>query len=274
MAGPTIARAAPTGSAKSLLSVRKRMKLIPLFLIAGILAAQQPAFEVASVNPAEPGNLKGVRGGCRGIDSKISPDSAGIPMGRCVISDGRLSHLIAIAWQLKTISMIQNAPVWVIGGDERFTIQAKAEDPRATEAQLLAMLQQLLVTRFQLRYHRQDHEESGYALVVAKGGIRMEQSKDAEVPGLGPFNKGDPTVTISAHRYSMAGLASFLSTFGPGNVKDETGLDGFYNFDLTWNEADGPSVFSAIQRIGLRLESRKVAVSCFLIDSARRPGEN
>jgi uncharacterized protein (TIGR03435 family) len=249
------------------------VKLIPLFLIAGILAAQQPVFEAASVNPAEPGNLKGVRGGCRGVDSKSSLNGVSLPIGRCVITDARLSHLIMIGWQLKAIPMIQNAPEWVIGGDERFTIQAKAEDPHATEAQLLAMLQQLLVERFDLKYHRQDREETGYGLVVAKGGVKMEKSKDDDVAGLGPFNKG-PTVTISAHRNSMAGLASFLSAIGPGDVEDETGLDGFYNFNLMWNETEGPSVFSAVQKLGLRLEPRKVPVSYFVIDSARPPGDN
>jgi len=103
---------------------------------------QPAAFEAASVNPAEPGSLKGVRGGCRGVDSRgTSADGANIPLGRCVITDGRLSHLIQIAWQLKTITMIENAPAWVISGDERFTIQAKAENAKATESDLLAMLQ-------------------------------------------------------------------------------------------------------------------------------------
>ena len=54
-------------------------------------------------------------------------------------------------------------------------------------------------------------------------------------------------------------------------MKDETGLDGPYNFDLMWNETEGPSVFSAIQKIGLRLEPRKVPVSYFVIESAARP---
>jgi uncharacterized protein (TIGR03435 family) len=102
----------------------------------------------------------------------------------------------------------------------------------------------------------------------------MTPAGEGDVSGLGSFNKGDPARTVAAHKYTMAGLASLLSTFGPGNVKDETGLDGFYNFDLTWNDTDGPSVFSAVQKIGLRLEPRKVAVSYFVIDSAHRPGEN
>jgi uncharacterized protein DUF3738 len=64
----------------------------------------------------------------------------------------------------------------------------------------------------------------------------------------------------------MAMPASLLSTFGRGMVKDDTGLEGFY---------DGPSVLSAVQQQpGLHLEPRKIPVSCFVIDSAQRPGEN
>ena len=249
------------------------MKFITLFLLAATVAAQ-PRFEVATIKPAEPGNLKGVRGGCRGIDSKSRGDNADIPLGRCVISDGRLSHMITAAWQLKEVSMIQNAPDWVMGTDERYNLQAKAEDSHATEAQLLVMLRQLLIDRFQLKFHMENREESGYALVVAKGGPKLEVSKDDDVTTLGPFNKASPTVTISPRRATMAALAQFLSTFGPGHVKDETGLDGFYNFRLTYNEAEGPSVFSAIQELGLRLESRKVPVTYFVIEAVQRPGDN
>jgi uncharacterized protein (TIGR03435 family) len=110
--------------------------------------------------------------------------------------------------------------------------------------------------------------------VVAKGGPKLEKSKDDDVTGLDPFNKGNPTLTISAHRYSMSGLASLLSTFGPGNVTDETGLSDSYNFKLIWNNTEGPSVFSALQQLGLRLEPHKVPVSYFVIESAQRPGAN
>jgi len=231
------------------------------------------SFEVASIRPAAPGP-NGVRSGCHGVDSRYGPNESAPPLGRCVITDGRLSHLISIAWQLNAMSMIRNAPDWVIGGDERFNVQAKAEDPKATETQLLGMLQKLLEDRFLLKYHREAHEEQGYALVVAKNGPKLTKSGDDAVTSLGPFNKGDPTRTIAARKYSMAMLASLLSTFGPGNVKDETGLPDFYDFHLTWNEAEGPSALTAIQQLGLRLEPRKIPVSYFVIDSARRPGDN
>jgi uncharacterized protein (TIGR03435 family) len=253
-----------------------------IFVVLGsafVAASQTPSdsgrasFEVASVRPSTAtGN--GVRGGCHGVDSRYGPNESAPPLGRCVISDARLSHLISIAWQLNAMSMIRNAPDWVIGGDERFNIEAKSEDPKATETQLLGMLQNLLEDRFLLKYHRDVHEEQGYALVVAKNGPKLKKSGDDEVETLGPFNKAAPTRTVAARKYSMAMFASFLSTFGPGNVKDETQLPDFYDINLTWNEAEGPSVLTAVQQLGLRLEPRKIPVSYFVIDSARRPGDN
>jgi uncharacterized protein (TIGR03435 family) len=112
----------------------------------------QPQFEVASLRPDS--SFNGVRGGCHGADSVYTPSGLGTapPLGPCVITNGRLSHLIGIAYKLP-MSSIKNAPDWVIAGDERYTIQAKAEDPAATEQQLLQMLQNLLAERFQLRFH-------------------------------------------------------------------------------------------------------------------------
>src|SRR6185503_19168628 len=86
------------------------------------LAASRLTFEAASVRPNTSG-YNGVSGGCRGIDSKSGGENRDIPLGRCVITAGRLSHLIGIAWQLHSIAMLQNSPDWVIGGDERFDIQ-------------------------------------------------------------------------------------------------------------------------------------------------------
>src|SRR6185503_21386412 len=114
--------------------------LCSLAAAQGQPAAPRLTFDAASVRPSTSG-YNGVRGGCRGIDTKAGGENRDIPLGRCVITDGRLSHMIGIAWKLNSIAMLRNAPDWVIGGDERFDIQAKAENPRASEAQLYEMLQ-------------------------------------------------------------------------------------------------------------------------------------
>jgi uncharacterized protein (TIGR03435 family) len=257
----------------------KPLALIGIFVASAVLAtAQQPAFEVASIKPSPPGR-NGVNGGCHGIDSKFGPDETVPPLGRCVITDARLSHLIARAWQLNTMSQLKNPQDWVYLGDERFDIQAKTENPeKTTESQLYAMLQALIVDRFQLKFHREDKDLPGFTLVVAKNGPKLQPSKsDTTSVSLGPNGKphpGDPSM-LNTRRYSMALLAQFLSGFGPGPVKDETGLPGDYDFKLNWDETNGPSLFTALQeQLGLRLESRKVPVSFFVIDSAQRPKEN
>ena len=126
------------------------MKTLLLAVVASGLAAAQPLkFEVASVKIGD-GN-SGVRGGCHGIDSKYGPNEAAAapPLGRCVIENGRLGHIINIAWNLRQMQLIKGGPDWASNGFDRYTIQAKAEDPsKATEAQLLEMLQTLLVERF------------------------------------------------------------------------------------------------------------------------------
>jgi Protein of unknown function (DUF3738) len=116
------------------------MRQVLFLTLVSLLGAAPLKFEVASVKKSTSG-YNGIRGGCHGIDSKYSAAelAAAPPLGRCVITDGRLSHLIGIAYGV-SMAMIQNAPDWVIAGDERFNIEAKAEDPaKATEAQLRAV---------------------------------------------------------------------------------------------------------------------------------------
>jgi uncharacterized protein (TIGR03435 family) len=242
-------------------------RLISLTLGFAVIAAAQ-SFEAASVRPST-SHINVMRGGCRGIDSSHPPGDAAIPLGRCVITDAQLNHMIMLAWHVNYF-LIRNAPNWVISDDVRFNVEAKADNPNATEAQLLDMLRKLIEDRFQLKYHREDREESGSVLTLAKNGPKLEKSRQDEVATL-----DSTAVTISARRYSMSMFASYLSMIGSVAVKDETGLQDLYDFNIRWNEAEGPTMVTALQeQLGLRLESRKVHVSYFVIDSAERPGPN
>jgi uncharacterized protein (TIGR03435 family) len=254
--------------------------LICVFLMASAFArAQGLAFEVASVKKGN--GDAGVRGGCHGIDSKYSPVEAASapPLGRCVITDGRLGHIVNIAWGLRSMQLIKSGPDWALGGFDRYTIQAKAEDPaKTTEAQLLEMLQTLLVDRFKLKFHRETELRPGFRLVVGKNGLKMQAAKGEEVTtSFGAALKPGPggPVELTARRYSMGVLANLLSQIGPGPVVDRTGLTGEYDFKLSWNEAEGPALTTAVQeQLGLKLEAEKVPVSMFAIDSAAKPVED
>jgi uncharacterized protein (TIGR03435 family) len=245
-----------------------------------IAVSQPPTFEVASVKLSTSG---GVRGGCHGVDSRYSPNEIVVapPLGRCVITGGRLGHLIDIAYDLRSVQLIKGGPDWVTGGSERFNIEAKADDPTtATEGQLLQMLQTLLADRFKLKFHRETRDMPGFALVVTRNGPKLQEAKGEEVSTVfggalaGKPARGQP-ISLTARRYSMPMLANLLSQVGQGPVADKTGLEGAYDFKLSWDETSGPSLVTALQeQLGLRFESQKVPVSMFVIESAQKPAEN
>lgn len=239
-------------------------------------------FEVASVKPSKNGP-NGFSGGCHGIDSvyRAAEKASAPPLGRCVIHDARLSHMIMMAYQLANMSMLKSekGPDWVAMGQERFDVDAKVEDPlKATEAQLLSMLQALLVERFQLKFHHEDKEVQGFVLSIAKGGVKFQESaKDDSEPRVSAALKvpEGEVHTINAHKGTMNDLVDALQFATQTKVIDRTGLTGSYDFKLRFGGENGPEIFTALpQQLGLRLEGAKVTMSYFVVDSAKRPGEN
>lgn len=253
------------------------MKLVAIFALSG-LAYAQPAFEVASVKKGQ--SEGGMRGGCHGIDSRYAPNEAAAapPLGRCVIRDARLGHMLLIAYHLRSMALIKGGPDWVLMGGDRFNVDAKVEDPtKVKEEELYQMLQALLIERFKVKFHREIKDEPGYALVVAKNGPKLKEAKGDDVtatwgpsfkPSRGQLN------TLTARRYTMAQLADMLTMFGDP-VIDKTGLTGAYDFTLSFDDTNGPSLFSALQnQLGLKFEAQKVPVSYLIVDSAQMPTGN
>jgi uncharacterized protein (TIGR03435 family) len=266
---------------KTISSIRvHKCAFVATLLFSATAIAQ--TFEVASVKPSKSG-LNGFSGGCHGIDSvyRASESASAPPLGRCVIHDARLSHLITMAYQIPNMSMLKSekGPDWVAMGQERFDVDAKVEDPlKATQAQLLSMLQALLVERFQLKFHREEKEVQGFALTIAKGGAKFQESaKDDTEPRISATLKvaAGELQTISAHKGTMSDLVDGLQFVTQTKVIDRTGLAGSYDFKLRFGGENGPEIFTALpQQLGLRLEGAKVTLSYFVVDSAKRPGEN
>jgi uncharacterized protein (TIGR03435 family) len=250
----------------------------PLLVVSLLTIAQAlPTFEVASVKRGQANS--GVEGGCRGIDSRYAPNEApsAPPLGRCVIHNGRLGHLLAIAYRLRSMALVTGGPDWVKLGDDRFDIEAKADDPtKATEAQLLEMLQALLIERFEIKMRQETKDVPGFALVVAKNGPKLQAAKGQDViADFGQRGKAGPGPnTVVAHNFTMPKLADLLTMSGEP-VIDHTGLAGSYDFTLSWDETAGPSLTTALrEQLGLKFESQKVPVSFIVVESARKPAAN
>ena len=257
--------------------------VIPL---PGLAQSAKPVlnFEVATVKEAADGP-NGVRGGCHGNNSVYSPSQqAGMPpLGRCVITDARLSHLIGIAYGVSMLDL-KTGPDWIQRGDLRFNVQGKAEDPsKTTEQQLLTMLQNLLAERFQLKFHYEPGKADGFALTVAKNGPKLKISRSEETTLFFTGPKGEALlkpyrgapVAMTARKYSIPMLINVLTQTGSGPGLDKTGLTGEYDFTLSWDEKAGPDLSTALrEQLGLRIDTAKVPASTFVVDSAEKPAAN
>src|SRR5215472_10826272 len=124
-------------------------------------------FEVASIKPsAPPPGGRGMNVGMRGGPG--TPDPTQI-----TYSNMTLKLLIMTAYNMKTYQV--TAPDWTNEG-QRFNIAAKVPEG-ASKEDLRAMLQNLLAVRFQMKAHLDKKEMQAFALVVARGGVKMKRSE-------------------------------------------------------------------------------------------------
>ena len=83
----------------------------------------------------------------------------------------------------------------------------------------------------------------------------------------------------------MADFVNILTTNLDRPVLDRTKLEGHYNFTLTWDPPPaaengpswspiGPSLFTPVRELGLRLDPQKAPVEMLAIDSIEHPTGN
>jgi uncharacterized protein (TIGR03435 family) len=228
------------------------------------LRAQPPtppsAFEVASVRLIPPG-----KGGMISISPPGSPTFTATNIN--------LEILIAMAYGVDSDNLL-NAPSWL--GSQQYDVTAKVEgSPRLTYEQLRAPLQKLLEERFQLAVHRQTKEGSGYALVAAKNGPKLQESK-GDAPHAYILKGG-----LNLQNSSLDDLAGTLKRPAGRPVVNETSIKGKFDIKLDYApegvaNSDRPSLFTALQeQLGLQLVSRKVPIATLVIYRVERvPAEN
>ena len=234
------------------------------FVGAGAALPQDvhPEFEAASIklNTSESGS-----------------SSSNGSKGQIVFTNVSLRRLIERAYEVKPFQVM--CPGWA--DNVRFDIAAKYP-PETQNADRVLMLRTLLEQRFKLAAHQESKEMPGYALVVAKGGSKLQP---VEAGGSSISTNGGRVVTQTAKKTSMAQLADLLARNLSMMVVDETGMKGVYDFDLRWSNDErntgddaepAPSLFTAVQeKLGLRLQSQKVPVPVIVVDHVERvPVEN
>jgi uncharacterized protein (TIGR03435 family) len=255
------------------------------FAAFGALAFSQTAhFEVAAVKTASPG-ARGIR--CTGGPGTSDPGTL-----RC--ENYSLSFLVMMAYNLHSFQL--TAPSWM--GTARFDVAAKI--PSGTDTRQFGLMQQrLLAERFGLQVHFEKKDSTVYELTVAKDGLKLKKSQEsaADKPDAAwkPPVSGPPRRTRAQVRRkgdSIADLANFLSNQLGQPVTDATGLEGRYDYDLSFlmepgGRAAGPALDGAEpesgltlieavrDQLGLRLEKKKGQADVLVVDHAERsPVEN
>ena len=288
---------------------------------AAALAAQQSATPASSTQTADSATTKTPEFEVASIKA-YKPEGENIRIMVRFTPDGIDASGVSLQLLIRQAYGVEDNQIIGISGwmdSEQYDVQAKI-DPSDIEALVKLpfaeankvrqrMLQALLADRFKLAIHHETRELPVYALVVAKGGIKMHEAIAGDTyskgfkgpdgkPGAGMMRMGPGELTGQA--LPIGSLVSMLSQQTGHHVVDKTGLTGKYDFTLKWtpnegetpmfkgppgipagtatppvDDTNGPSLFTALQeQLGLKLDSQKGPVEVVVIDHAEKPSAN
>jgi uncharacterized protein (TIGR03435 family) len=194
--------------------------------------------------------------------------------------------LIAEAWNVRPdqvalapgMSPSMVYPMMDVGRSARIydIVALAAEGSAPSRDEFRPMLQALVAARFKLVIHTEKRDKPVYIL----------ETNDR--PKLKP-GSGDGPCRVTASRTpegqhivaTHCPIETLIrSLFVDRPIYDETGLTGFYDFEITAAlpfQTDDPQAitpFSAVKDFGLRLEAKRLQVDTIVIDHVEAPGEN
>jgi len=264
------------------------------------------AFDVAVVKPASP-DEKGIRLQTRGSEIVIN----GAPLQFLItwawdISDGRIADPPAFL----------NQDHWDILGKVGVDAPSGPGGPPQIDFEdLQQMVKTLLADRFEMKYHMEDKPADAYTLLAAGPHLKKADPanrtgcKDGPGPDGKDPRKDNPQLgrLVTCSNITMTQFAAQLQSMAPGFIKnqviDATGIDGAYDFTLSFSTSaqlrtpspqpagsdtpapdaaaasvptGGISLFDAIYKtLGLKLEKRKGTMPMLVIDHIdQKPTEN
>jgi uncharacterized protein (TIGR03435 family) len=214
-----------------------------------------------------------------------------IAPGRITAKNQTLKQLVQFAWDMHDYQVTGGAG-WTDADHYEIVMTFPADTPQNKR---LLMTQSMLADRFALKIRHEQKEVSGYALVVVKGAPKLKTPAGSQ-EGLMLSRNPAGLRTLTGTSAKMSGLASILADLLGKPVEDQTGLNETYDFNMAWSPQagvetaisvgpgkkvtadpdaeNGPSIFTALQTLGLKLETHKVAVDSVVIESAEKPSAN
>jgi uncharacterized protein (TIGR03435 family) len=266
-------------------------------------APPSPTFEVIDVKPSPPGNT-----GPRRMQLQ--------PNGQVVGSNVPLKPIIGLAWQLPNEQYIVG-PSWLETNTYEVIGRVYATtNPNAQVQQdediARRMLQNLVIDRFQMKYHMEDRPMPGF--IIRADGPKMTKADTTKrtrcfegAPPGSPAAARGPQFgrQVTCQNITMAQFAAWLPSIAGGYTQvaaiDMTGLTDGYDFTLNFSpiqQVQGPrpeggaapagggaaaldptgalSLLDAVrQQLGIRFEETKRPQPVLVIDSvSEKPTDN
>lgn len=164
---------------------------------------------------------------------------------------------------------------------------------RESSWKLELMIQTLLADRFKLKMHTEKRELPVYALVVEKGGLKLQKAPDrdcAAAPSPCHWVTVGPASGAIGQSITLGGLAAELTGFADRDIVDNTGITGTFDIHLppfsrgaptpgtvvdgATADLNAPSLASVLHDVGLRLEPQKQVLDVYIVDHVERPSAN
>jgi uncharacterized protein (TIGR03435 family) len=267
-----------------------------------VVTEKKPSFEVSSIK-RNLSSLEGGGGGPRGDRFVVT----NVPLRTLINIAFRPPKGNLLSLQ------IVGGPDWMRSDRFDIEAKMPGSFPSIPFEQVQLMVQSLLEDRFQLKAHRDRRELPVYELVVANGGLKMKMSDDQTSPdpgqgfidfasgeeeGAKPLPRGAMRLTtgssdtiLSANAVQISSLVILLQGSSDRIILDKTGLTGRFDIHFRFHrdtapstqtpdgapspsDATAPSIFTAIQDLGLKLESARAPLDVVVVDSVQKPSEN
>ena len=218
-----------------------------------------------------------------------------------------LPVMIQFAYGLAGYQLV-NAPAWT--SSAWYNLAAKSVGP-ANPLEQWRMMQPVLEDRFKLKWHHEMRQLPVYYLSAAKGGPKVPITRAGSCvpidPDVGPSapGQGNPVscgtlmpkqtsggLCLDATGYNMETLAHYLAHLLGRPGIDRTGFKDRFDLHLEFaldetimnvgrasapaeaGASELPSIFAALKKLGLTLESGQGPVEVFVIDNLQKPLEN
>jgi uncharacterized protein (TIGR03435 family) len=264
------------------------------------------AFEVASIKLNTSGD--------RVFGTKFLPggrfSAKNVPLGLLVLEAYNVSPaLISFGPEMRKLQKDDSRAFSELM-NRRYDIEAVAEkgslqddSAKLRNEKLRLMLQTLLTDRFKMVVRRESKEQPVYAIVVGKGGPKLQNAEIQEEHCI--ERPTDPLDLASCHTFQAVGwpngvhgqavdisdLARALSGFSDRPIIDQTGLKGLYNIqtsgwvdlrnlvrppssggpdprpeDSLFNDPSRPTLFAVLEELGLKLQAETASVEALVIE--------